>query len=130
MTGRLIIAAMLPIAFLCAALAAPRGVATTNINGKWHGEIPRPGHDTIEFTFDFKVDGEKLTGTAFINILGEEIPLIRGKVHGDTISFKIEGYPHDYEGIVSDNEIRMKQISTGGEFGARTTSFTLKRVPK
>src|SRR3954451_2682983 len=56
-----------------------------DVSGKWTGDMPGRGGDTTPTTFNFKVDGDKLTGT----MTGPQanLPLQEGKVAGDQISF-------------------------------------------
>ena len=56
-----------------------------DISGKWMGDMPGRGGETASTIFNFKADGEKLTGT----MTGPqgEIPLQEGKVTGNQISF-------------------------------------------
>jgi hypothetical protein len=98
--------------------------AGADVSGKWMGEVPRRGEATPT-TFVFKVDGDKLTGTA-TSSQGQE-SFADGKVSGNDISFTMEagGAKVVFKGTVSGDEIKMTRQREGGE--ART--FTLKRVP-
>jgi putative heme-binding domain-containing protein len=59
------------------------------VTGKWTAEFDTQV-GVQKYTYDFKVDGEKLTGTA-TGQLGDQkrapVELIEGKVKGDTVSF-------------------------------------------
>lgn len=55
-----------------------------DVTGKWTAEVPGRG-GTQTMTFNFKVDGAKLTGTV-ANMRGDS-PISEGKVDGDNISF-------------------------------------------
>ena len=61
--------------------------SATDLNGKWKGDLNGPDGNALEINFDFKVDGEKLTGTV-ANTYGEE-QITDGVVKGDDISFVI-----------------------------------------
>src|SRR5215470_15988444 len=80
----------------------------SKINGKWSGELPNGRDGTISITFEFKVDGEKLTGSVLAPG-DKEFPLVQGKVKGDAIFFKIEGDTPEYSGTITGDEIHMKQ---------------------
>jgi hypothetical protein len=73
-------------------------------------------------TFEFKVDGEELTGIA-TSSQGQD-PFTEGEISGDEISFSMEagGAKVSFKGTVTGNEIKMTRQRKGRE--ART--FTLK----
>ena len=103
--------------FLClaAALAA-------DISGKWTAVIKTPIGD-MNYAFDFKVEGEKLTGTARMSMGSEtsESVLSEGSVKSDEISFveilKVQGQELrcEYKGKISGDEIRGSR--TVGTYG-------------
>jgi hypothetical protein len=94
-----------------------------DISGKWTATIKTPIGD-MNYAFDFKVEGEKLTGKAVMSMGGEssESALSEGIVKGDEISFvetlKVQGQELrcEYKGKISGNEIRGSR--TVGSFGA------------
>src|SRR5215831_9025111 len=98
--------------------------ASADLSGTWTGEVPRRGAATPT-TFVFKVDGDKLTGTA-TSSQGQE-SFADGKISGNEISFSMEagGAKVVFRGTISGDEIKMTRQREGGQ--ART--FTLKRVP-
>ena len=104
-------------------LLAVRIGAAADISGKWTGDVPRRGEATPT-TFIFKVDGDKVTGTASSS-RGQE-SIADGKISGNDISFKMEagGATVVFKGTVSGNEIKMTRQREGGE----TRAFTLKRA--
>lgn len=93
-----------------------------DISGKWTASI-RTGIGEMQYTFDFKVDGEKLTGKAVMS-MGEnssESALTEGSVKGDEISFvetlKVQGQELrcEYQGKISGDEIRgSRQVGSYG----------------
>ena len=112
------------VALLCLvpALAA-------DISGKWTAVITT-GIGEMNYTFDFKVEGEKLTGKAVMSMGGNssESALTEGSVKGNEISFvetlKVQGQELrcDYKGKISGDEIRgSRQVGSYGteEFVAR-----------
>jgi hypothetical protein len=94
-----------------------------DISGKWTTTIKTPIGD-MSYTFDFKVEGEKLTGKVVMSMGGEssESVLSEGYVKGDEISFvetlKVQGQELrcEYKGKISGNEIRGSR--TPGSYGA------------
>ena len=114
------------VALLCLvpALAA-------DISGKWTAVITT-GIGEMNYTFDFKVEGEKLTGKAVMSMEGNssESALTEGSVKGDEISFvetlKVQGQELrcEYKGKISGDEIRgSRQV---GSYG--TEEFVAKRA--
>ncbi len=110
--------------YLVPALAA-------DISGKWTTVIST-GIGAMNYTFDFKVDGEKLTGKALMSMGNEssESALTEGSVKGNEISFvetlKIQGQELrcEYKGQISGDEIRgSRQV---GSYG--TEEFVAKRA--
>jgi hypothetical protein len=68
-------------------LFSAASLLAADLNGKWKGDLKRPGGDDLETTLVFKVEGEKLTGTV-TNMYGEE-QIIEGTVKGEDIAFII-----------------------------------------
>jgi len=96
------------LALLCLVPALAAG-----ISGKWTTTIKTPIGD-MNYIFDFRVEGEKLTGKAVMSMGGEssESVLSDGSVKGDEISFvetlKVQGQELkcEYKGKISGDEIR------------------------
>ena len=114
------------VALLClvSALAA-------DISGKWTTVITT-GIGEMNYTFDFKVEGEKLTGKAVMSMgsNSSESALTEGSVKGNEISFvetlKVQGQELrcDYRGKISGDEIHgSRQV---GSYG--TEEFVAKRA--
>jgi hypothetical protein len=106
-------------------------VFAADISGKWTATIKTPIGD-MNYVFDFKVEGEKLTGKAVMSMGGEssESVLSEGSVKGDEISFvetlKVQGQELrcEYKGKISGNEIRGSR--TPGSYG--TEEFVASRA--
>lgn len=117
---------VVPIVLLCLAPAL-----AADISGKWTATIKTPIGD-MNYVFDFKVEGEKLTGKAAMSMGGEssESALSEGFVKGNEISFvetlKVQGqeFRSEYKGIISGDEIRGSR--TVGSFGAE--EFVISRT--
>ena len=81
-------------------------------------------------TFNFKADGEKLTGS--VTTPRGENPITDGKIQGDDISFTqtLEFGGNQikllYKGKVAGDESKFKRERDGGE--GRVQEFTAKRV--
>lgn len=56
-----------------------------DLNGSWLGKVKTPDGNEIDVTYNFKVNGDKLTG-AVVTQWGES-PIVDGKIKGDEYSF-------------------------------------------
>ena len=104
------------------------GVLAADVTGKWTAQVPSRQGQTREQSFNFKVDGDHLTGT--VSGRQADIPIADGKVSGDTISFTVKmeyggnSVEQKYTGTVAGDEIKFKR--EGGQGPAR--EFTAKRA--
>jgi hypothetical protein len=57
------------------------------IDGKWNAKMQGPEGD-MDLVFNFKVNGDTLTGT-IVSPMGE-LPISNGKVKGDEFSFDVD----------------------------------------
>ena len=103
---------LLLVAFALPALAA-------DIAGTWKATAEGP-NGSMERTFVFKVDGDKLTGETTSSMMGKST-IADGKVEGDNLSFTITVKFQDnemklnYKGKVTGNEIHFtSQFGAGG----------------
>ena len=105
--------------------------AGDGVAGKWMGEFDSQiGHQ--KYTFEFKVDGDKLTGRAVgeRRIGTNNVAITEGKINQDNISFVEPGkyqdtdYRIEYTGKVSGDEIKLhRKVADFSE-----TDFVAKRV--
>jgi hypothetical protein len=88
-----------------------------DITGKWTTEFESQVGPQ-KYTFDFKVEGDKLSGTAISNVGGTEAktPITEGKITGNEISF-VENLDYQgmqlriaYKGTVAGDEIKMSRM--------------------
>jgi hypothetical protein len=121
---RVLLVASTALLCLVPALAA-------DVSGKW-GTVIKTAIGEMNYTFDLKVEGEKLTGKAVMSMANEssESALTEGSVKADEISFvetlKVQGQELrcEYKAKISGEEIR--GVRTVGSFG--TEEFVAKRV--
>lgn len=111
-------------------LLVPAAMAA-DISGRWKGTAETP-NGTIERTFNFKVEGDKLTGETESQMLGKST-ITDGKVEGNTVTFTINVKFQDndmklnYKGLINGDEIKFTvDIPNGGQ----TIEYTAKRVTK
>jgi major membrane immunogen (membrane-anchored lipoprotein) len=96
--------------FVLAAVGAAAFAA--GVTGLWTAAIDTQIGEQ-NYTYDFKVDGEKLTGTAKSQF--SQSPIIEGSVKGDAISF-VENLTYQdmtmrvvYTGTISGDEIKFNR---------------------
>lgn len=82
---------LLSTSLIVCAVALATFAAIADLNGKWVGQVSMQGND-IPLTYNFKVDGDKLTGVAESSYGPSTIE--NGKVKGDSIFFttNVSGY--------------------------------------
>lgn len=74
------------------ALALACFAAIADLSGKWIGSLTVP-EGTVDVNYNFKADGNKLTGT--VQASGSELPIDSGKINGNDFSFVVT----DPEGV-------------------------------
>ena len=105
MTHRIIVFSILVVFACCIAVFA------ADFNGAWTAAIESQV-GVQNYTFTFKIEGEKLTGKAKSAFANAETEITEGVVKGDDISFVenlvYEGMPLriTYKGTISGDEIK------------------------
>jgi FKBP-type peptidyl-prolyl cis-trans isomerase 2 len=111
-------------------LCVSGSLTAADVTGKWKSEFDTQiGH--LKYTYEFKADGEKLTGKALREREGEktETEIKEGKLSGDDISFaefvkfQDNEIRIDYKGKISGDEIKFTRKV--GDFA--TTEIVAKR---
>ena len=109
-------------------LALALTAAAADISGTWKGTAQTP-NGPVERTFNFKVDGNKLTGDTTSDMFGKSV-IEDGKI-GDNVSFtitvKIQGNESkvNYTGKVEGDQIKFTvEIPAINQ----TIEYTAKRV--
>jgi hypothetical protein len=101
------------------------------VDGKWTAQVPGRQGNTQETTFNFKAEGDKLTGT--ISGRQGDTPIADGKISGDEISFTVTRERQGatikqlFKGKVAGDEIKFTRATEGGQ-GNQPVEFTAKRV--
>jgi len=97
------------------------GVFAADVAGTWKATAEGP-NGSMERTFLFKVDGDKLTGETTSSMVGKST-ITDGKVDGDNVSFTITVKFQDnelklnYKGKIAGSEIKLtSQMAGGGDF--------------
>ena len=97
------------------AIAMTVGMVTValagDVTGKWVGSVDTP-NGPFELTYEFKTEGEALTGSVTSNMGTQEIS--NGKVAGDVLTFDV-----NLEGGKITHEAKMS--TTGDEIAIKAT---------
>ena len=117
---------LLTACFVLAGLAMAYAAA---IDGKWVAQVPgRQG--TQETTFNFKAEGDKLTGTV-VNPRGET-PISDGTIKGNDVAFSTKlstpngEFKLNFKGTLAGDELKLTRTREGGDQPGQ--EFTAKRV--
>lgn len=100
-----------------------------DVTGKWTTQVTGPDGNNLTIGYDFKQDGNKLTGT--VTGPGGDLPIQNGAIDGDKISFTITFAGGNgemkvgNEGAIKGEDIVLTIKVNGEAFGA---PVTLKRV--
>jgi autotransporter translocation and assembly factor TamB len=103
--------------------------AAADISGTWKGTAQTP-NGPVERTFNFKVDGTKLTGDTTSDMFGKST-IEDGKIDGDTITFTITVDFQGNEGKVNyKGKVEGDTINFTVEIPAlnQTVEYAAKRV--
>ena len=106
----------LPAAAFVAAFLLIVNASAADLSGRWEGIAQGPGGEGMTLAFNFKFEGEKVTGT--VDSPNGSMPISEGKVKGDEFSFKVafDGNAIDHQCKVAGDTITMK-VAFGPEGG-------------
>ena len=103
----------------CVVLTVAVLAAASDLTGKWVAQVPGRDGQTRETTFNFKAEGEKLTGT--VSGRQGDTAISDGKIKGDEISFTVVANFQGnevkllYKGKVTGDEIKISRTREGGD---------------
>ena len=105
---------------VCAALIMAFTAASAfaaDVTGTWTGKMTGPNGDGFQITFNFKVDGAKLTGTV-AGPQGDPLEITEGKIDGDKLSFNVSfnGMTIKHEGVITGDTIKLTTKTDSGDF--------------
>jgi hypothetical protein len=115
---------------VCVILASFAAAMAGDLNGKWIAQVPGRDGQTRETTFNFKVEGDKLTGT--VSGRQGDTAISDGKISGDDLSFTVvmnfQGNEVKllYKGKVAGEEIKFTRTREGGSQPGQ--EFTAKKA--
>ena len=109
------------MAFLALALAVVTWAA--DITGRWKGSLDTP-NGSMEIVFDFKANGDKMTGTA--TGPAGEVPITDIKIDGNHIAFTVDAgqFKILHTGTISGDEMKLKIDMGNGQ----TSDMLAKRT--
>jgi len=99
--------------------------AIADITGNWTGSFNTPDGNSIAVTYHFKVDGDKLTGTADSPQGSSTID--NGKITGDNFSFKVTVQGQDY---AHTGKIYADSCAIDLDLGGPKVHFIVKKTDK
>jgi len=114
------------LAALAMALSAAAAMAA-DITGAWTAQTTGPDGNTYQLTFNFKQDGNTLTGTVN-GPMGDPIEITNGKVDGDKFTFddSFNGITIHHDCTVNGDTIQMTTKTDSPDFPGM--QLTLKRA--
>jgi hypothetical protein len=116
---------ILTTALILCGVAVGMAAVIADMNGKFSSTLNAPDGNQYQLTYDFKVNGDKLTGT--LDSPGGEVQIDSGKVSGDNLTFSVTvqgmAYPHKGKYYAAGDSISMDV-----DFGGAKTHETLKRA--
>lgn len=112
------------VAALIAVLAIAATAFAADVNGKWVGSVDTP-NGPFELTYEFKADGETLTGTVTSQM--GTVALSNGKIAGETLTYDVEidtgKIAHEATVNAEGTEITVRAT---GDWG--TAEYVVKKV--
>lgn len=115
---------------LCAAILLTVGssavYAATDVTGDWTTQMQTPDGNSLQLTFHFKQDGDKLTGTVDSPMGGDAIQIANGKVDGEKVYWEtsFNGNTITHEGTVDGDEMKVTVKSSDGSFPGMDLTLT------
>jgi opacity protein-like surface antigen len=119
---------MKKILCVCAALMMAFTAASAfaaDVTGSWTGKMVTPNGDGFQITFNFKVDGAKLTGTV-AGPQGDPLEITEGKFDGDKLSFNVSfnGMTIKHEGVITGDTIKLTTKTDSDDFPGGEMTLT------
>src|SRR5204862_4290684 len=108
-TGVILIGMLRTTLTIALLLCVAFGALAADVTGKWTAQVPSRQGGAREQTFNFKADGDKLTGS--ISGRQGDVAIMDGKISGSTISFTVKMQYGDtpveqkYTGTIAGDEI-------------------------
>ncbi|WP_454801514.1 hypothetical protein [Mucilaginibacter phyllosphaerae] len=106
----------------CCVMICLAATVFADLNGKWTGNLTMSDGNTFPVSYEFKVDGDKLTGTA--QSPQGDANVEDGKIKGDEFSFSVNvsGLDVPHKGKVYADSVAMDLTVNADQL-----HFTLKR---
>jgi hypothetical protein len=107
----------------CCFMVCLAAAVFADLNGKWTGNLTMADGNSFAVTYTFKVDGEKLTGTA--ESPQGDVTIEDGKIKGDDFSFNVNVNGME---IPHNGKVYADSVSMNLKISENNAHFTLKRV--
>lgn len=93
---------------------------SSTLDGRWTGIVKTPDGDELNVAYNFKTDGDTLTGTA--ESPAGQVSIDSGKISGNTFSFDVtvSGNVYPHKGILYQDSCGV-DIDFGGGMMVHTT---------
>ncbi|MES2808478.1 MAG: glycoside hydrolase [Bacteroidota bacterium] len=100
--------------------------AAAGLNGKWTGSVMVNREDEIELIYNFKVNGEKLSGTVE-SPTGDELPIDDGVLDGNNFAFTVKAGKYT---IYHTGKYYKDSVTVAANVEGKSLKATLKRGKK
>jgi len=97
--------------------------AITGLNGKWTGSIKITREDELSLVYNFKVDGDKLSGTV-LSPDGNNLPIGNGVLAGNEFAFTVKAGKYT---INHTGKYYGDSVVVAADLEGKTFKATLKR---
>ncbi|HWZ36189.1 MAG TPA: hypothetical protein VNW51_08530 [Mucilaginibacter sp.] len=118
MKTRIVTTALLVFCSFIACFAAING-----LNGKWTGSIKITQEDQLSLVYNFKVDGDKLSGTV-LSPDGNNLPIADGVLQGNEFAFTVKAGKYI---INHTGKYYGDSVVVAADLDGKTFKATLKR---
>jgi hypothetical protein len=100
--------------------------AAAGLNGKWTGSVKINREDEVDLVYNFKVKGDKLSGTVE-SPTGDELPIEDGILEGNNFAFTVKAGKYT---IYHTGKYCADSVTVSANIEGKALSATLKRGKK
>ncbi|MES2377749.1 MAG: glycoside hydrolase [Bacteroidota bacterium] len=97
--------------------------AITGLNGKWTGSVKINAEDQLDLVYNFKVDGEKLSGTVH-SPDGNDLPIADGVLSGNEFAFTVKAGKYT---VLHTGKYYGDSVVVAADVAGKSLHATLKR---
>ncbi|MBC7400455.1 MAG: glycoside hydrolase, partial [Mucilaginibacter sp.] len=96
--------------------------AITGLNGKWSGSVKINAEDELNLVYNFKVDGEKLSGT--VQSPDGDLPIADGVLSGNEFAFTVKAGKYT---VLHTGKYYGDSVVVAADVAGKSLRATLKR---